>query len=96
MPEHTSKAKTIAIMLMGLLAFLVFSLIPWLIVANLLSWFRMCEDKGWIGMSRFCEISGIVLAVATAAWTAFGLIYWLVKLVRVIFDSDSRDEKRVA
>jgi hypothetical protein len=39
---------------------------------------------------------GIGLAIVTAAWTVFGLIYWLVKLVRVIFDLDSRDEKPVA
>ena len=83
-------------MLAGPPAFLFFSLIPWLIVANLLSYFRFSEDKGWSGVATVLKISGIVLAIATAAWTVFGLIFWLVQLVRVIFGLDSRDEKHVA
>ena len=96
MPHISDKTKKIAKTLMGLPALFVISFIPWLIVANLLSYFRMSEDKGWTGLARVLEILGIVLAIATAAWTVFGLIFWFVQLLRVIFGWDSRDKKHVA
>jgi hypothetical protein len=96
MPQISDKAKTIAKMLAVVPAFFFFSLIPWLIVANLLGYFRLSEDYGRTVLARFLEVTGIVLAIATAAWTVFGLIFWLVQLVRVIFDLGSRDENHVA
>lgn len=96
MLQISDKAKTIAKMLAVVPVFFVFSLIPWLIVANLLGYFRISEDHGRIVLARFLEVSGIVLAIVTAGWTVFGLIYWFVQLIRVIFDLDSRDKKHAA
>jgi len=93
MPQISDKAKMIAIMLAGMTAFFFFSLIPWLIVANLLGYSRLSEDHGRTVLARFLGVSGIVLAIATAAWTVFALIFWLVKLVRVIFGFDSTNKK---
>jgi hypothetical protein len=91
----SDKTKKILTMLAVPLAFLLFSLIPWLIVANLLSYFRMSEEKGWNGLARTFEVLGLALAIVTAAWTVFGMVFWLVKLVRVVFDLDSKGEKHM-
>jgi hypothetical protein len=95
MLQISDKAKTIAKMLAVVPVFLVFSLIPWLLVANLLGYFRINEDHGRTVLARFLEVSGIVLAIATATWTVIGLIFWFVQLICVIFNLDAREKKDV-
>jgi hypothetical protein len=90
MLQLSDKAKTIAKLVAVVPVLILFTLIPWLIVANLLGYFRLSEDHGWTLLARVLEASGIMLAIATAMWTAFCLIFWLVQLVRVIFDLDSK------
>jgi hypothetical protein len=96
MAQISEKAKKITKTLMVLPVVFVISLIPWLIVANLLSYYRVSEDEGWSGLAMVLKVSGIVLAVLTAAWMVVGLTFWLVQLVRIILGLDSRDEKHLA
>ena len=96
MSHFAVRAKTVGKMLIGPPAFLFFSLIPWLIVAHFLALFVTLKEKGWSQLATFFWMSGIALGILIAAWTVFGLIFWLVQIIRVILGWDSRDEEHLA